>query len=96
MEYTKTDKIISIKKDLGHLIWWVAKDKRKNLSDEAIVEAILSSGTEYEVSRLFQTFGVEQVAAIFRKQISQPRINYRESTQHFFSLYFDYHVPLHS
>ena len=96
MEYTNTNKVISIKEDLGHLIWWVAKDKRKNLSDEAIVEAILSSGTEEEVSRLFKAFGVEQVAAIFRKQISQPRINYRESTQHFFSIYFNHHAPLNS
>ncbi|MEM0995280.1 MAG: hypothetical protein AAF847_01935 [Bacteroidota bacterium] len=82
----------------GYLFWWVPESAKINLSSESWVEAILSYGTEEQITLLFKVIGLKKVADIFRDQTSadRMRINYRNRTKHFFNLYFDRHVPRNS
>ena len=75
---------------IGYLFWWTT-DKAQ-LSDEAIVEAVLCYGDEKELESLFAWLGMGRVAAIFRQQLQQQRVNYPARTKHYFSLFFNKHV----
>ena len=77
---------------IEHLFWWVPEKERTSLSDDAIVEAVLSNGNEHTVKQLFDYYGIEKVAEIFSRQTSGRRINYRPRTVHFFRQYFHRHA----
>lgn len=77
---------------IKHLFWWVPEKEMASLSDEAIVESVLSNGNEKTVRQLFDCCGIEKVAEIFNRQTSGRRINYRPRTVHFFRQYFHRHV----
>lgn len=81
---------------IEHLFWWVSEKDRKSLSDDAIVEAVLSNGNEKMVKQLFDVFGIEKVAETFNRQISGRRINYRPRTINYFRQYFQRHAQRHS
>ena len=68
------------------------EDKKSSLTIESLVEAILNYGTEASVKQLFDICGIELVAQIFYRQISQPRSNYFPITKHYFNLYFRKHA----
>ncbi len=74
------------------LFWWVAPDEKKNISINALVEAVLNYGNEKSIKKLFELIGIKKVAAIFDKQISGKRSNYHLRTKHFFQLYFKKHA----
>ncbi len=75
---------------IGYLFWWTTN--KAQLSDEAIVEAVLCYGDENELKSLFEWLGMRRVAEIFRQQLQQQRVNYPARTKHFFSLFFNKHV----
>jgi hypothetical protein len=75
---------------IAYLFWWVKN--KEQLTDEAIVEAVLCYGDEKEIKSLFNWLGINRVAEIFRKQLQQKRVNYPARTQHYFSLFFKKHV----
>jgi hypothetical protein len=54
----------------SHLFWWVPQDKKKDLSLDSLVEAILNYGDSKSVKKLFDTVGIKTVADIFYKQIN--------------------------
>jgi hypothetical protein len=70
-----------------HLVWYTKKVD--TLSDEAVVEAILNYGDFDDVQKLNKILGIKKVAAIFRKQIRNPRCNYDLKIKNYFTLYFD-------
>lgn len=79
-----------------HLFWWIPENELTQLSDEAIVEAVLNNGDEKAVRRLLGILGVERVAKLFYRQTSGKRTNYRPRTIHFFRSYFKRHAPGYS
>ena len=70
-----------------HLVWYVKNHRA--LDEESIVEATLNYGNWDDVQKLIEILGIEKVAQIFRKQVNQPRKNYRPEVSHYFSLYFN-------
>jgi uncharacterized protein YerC len=81
-------KIQELIKENTHLFWWVPEDKKKNLSLDSLVEAILNYGNSESVRKLFDYCGIKKVAEIFYKQTAGQRTNYLKQTKHYFSLYF--------
>jgi len=89
------DKIQNLSHVIGHLFWWVPEEERSSLSEDAIVEAVLSNGNERTVRQLLDAFGIETVAEIFNRQILHRRTNYRPRTIHYFRQYFHRHAQRH-
>lgn len=81
-------KIQDLIKENSHLFWWVPDKKKKDISIDSLVEAILNYGDAESVRKLFDYYGIQNVAEIFYKQISGNRTNYMKQTVHYFSLYF--------
>lgn len=79
-------KVQDLIKKKPYLVWYTKKYDA--LSDEAVVEAILNYGDFDDVKKLITILGIKKVAAIFRKQIKNPRCNYDVKIKHYFSLYF--------
>ena len=78
-----------------YLVWYVKNPE--NLSQEAIVEAVLNYGDFDDVKKLFSILGIKKVAEIFRQKSKSSKIgrqNYRERAKNYFSLYFNKHVPI--
>ena len=72
------------------LVWYVKSPE--NLSQEAIVEAVLNYGDFDDVKKLFSILGIKRVAGIFKKQTRRKRINYDPKIAHYFNLYFKKYV----
>jgi len=75
------------------LFWWVPSDKIEALSLESLVEAVLNYGTVESVQDLFEAFGIERIASIFRRQIRAERKKYLPQTENYFTLYFNKYAP---
>jgi len=58
------------------------------LSQEAIVEAVLNYGDMNDVRKLISILGIQETARIFREQTNRARINYRPEVVNYFRLYF--------
>jgi len=69
-----------------YLIWYT--EDLDNLSENAIVEAVLNYGNFDEVKKMISILGVKKAAAIFRNQIKKKRVNYDPKTMNYFKLYF--------
>ncbi|MBU4332157.1 hypothetical protein KKD19_02215 [Patescibacteria group bacterium] len=69
-------------------LFWSTKDY-KNLSEAAIVEAVLNYGDFDDVKKMISILGLKKTAAIFRKKSSQKRCNYRPEIKNYFKLYFN-------
>jgi len=69
-------------------LFWGIKDPA-NLSDNAIVEAILNYGDFDDVKLLFEILTIKKAADIFNRQIKSRRCNYRPKIKNYFSLYFN-------
>ncbi|MBF0397619.1 MAG: hypothetical protein HQK78_12645 [Desulfobacterales bacterium] len=79
------------------LFWWVPEDKKKNISLDSLVEAILNYGDEKSVKKLFDILGIKTVADIFRKNTTnKSRINYFPRVINYFHLYFTKYVKEYS
>ncbi len=68
----------------------------QQVGDESVVETVLNYGTEAETKGLFDLYGRDYVAKIFREKVSVQRTNYLQLTKNFFTLYFERHAPHYS
>ena len=73
------------------LVWYV-KDQ-ENLSQEAIVEAVLNYGDFDDIKKIISIVGIKKVARIFKKQLGHWRVNYDSKTINYFKLYFKKYAP---
>jgi len=69
-----------------YLVWSV--QNYQNLSEEAIVEAVLNYGDFDDVKKLISLLGLKKTAEIFRKDSRRTRSNYRPNIKNYFNLYF--------
>lgn len=76
----------------AHLFWSLPASKKKEISDELLVEYILNYGNEKSVKGLFDLMGIDKVAEIFNKIIKKDRINLYPPVVNYFKLYFEKHV----
>ena len=72
-------------------LFWSVGDKH-NLSERAVVEAVLTRGDFEDFRRLVASIGLERVAKYFNMISVQPRSDMDPRTKHFWKLYFDRHV----
>ncbi len=70
-----------------YLVWYVKNINE--LSEQAIVEAVLNYGNFKDVKKMINILGIKKTAAIFRKQIKQKRCNYYPEIKNYFTLYFN-------
>ena len=78
--------------DYSYLLWYVPEEAKKKISDDLLVEIILSNGDWKGFKNLLDVIGIKKVSDIFFKQIKRRRHNYRKQTKHFFTLYFNEHL----
>jgi len=83
----RRNELLDLVKTKPYLFWDV--ENLESLSDEAIVEAILSRGDFDDFLKLIKLMGMERVAEIFYKQISRKRKNYSKKTENYFRLFFE-------
>lgn len=69
-----------------YLFW--STNNYKNLSSAVILENTLNYGNFDDVKEALKVIGLKKSAAIFKKQISGKRINYRPEIANYFKLYF--------
>lgn len=69
-----------------YLFW--STNNYKNLSSAVILENTLNYGNFDDVKEALKLIGLKKSAAIFKKQISGKRINYRPEIANYFKLYF--------
>ena len=74
------------------LFWYIPEQEKENISPELLVETILNYGNEKSVRKLFDLMGINEVADIFYKHISDKRVNYFPQVINFFNLYFQRHA----
>lgn len=79
--------IKSFIKERPYLVWYTKN--YDNLSDEAIVEAVLNYGNFKDVKEIINILGISRTADIFRKKTTQKRCNLRPEIKNYFSLYFE-------
>ncbi len=83
----RRNELLDLVKSKPYLFWDV-KDL-ESLSDNLIVEAILSRGDFDDFLKLIEIMGLQNVAEIFYKQISKRRKNYSKKTENYFRLFFE-------
>ena len=74
------------------LFWWIKTEEKKNISLDALVEAVLNYGNEKSVKKLIDLVGIKTTSNIFYRQISGKRSNYHKRAKHFFQIYFKRHA----
>ena len=84
-------KVQDIIRKKPYLIWYTKN--YDGLSEEAVVEAVLSGGDWEDVEKLFNILGIDHAADIFYRQIKLPRCNYSDRIINYFNLYFAAHAP---
>jgi hypothetical protein len=73
-------------KQKPYLIWYIKNSD--NLSNEAIVEAVLNYGDFDDVKEIIKDNGLKKTANIFNKKIKQKRNNFEPKIANYFKLYF--------
>ncbi len=77
----------------AHLFWYIRKDKLHAISDEVLVEFILSYADLPQIKELIDIVGEKKVAKIVENNIikvkKHERQNYRLSTLNMFGKYFE-------
>mgnify|MGYP001590914397 CR=1 FL=1 len=79
--------IKSFIKERPYLVWYTKN--YDNLSEEAIVEAVLNYGNFKDVKEIINILGIKRIADIFRKKTTQKRCNFRPEIKNYFFLYFN-------
>jgi hypothetical protein len=69
-----------------YLLWYI-KDF-ENISEDAVVEAVLNYGDFDDVNKLINILGIKKVADIFRKKIKNKRCNFNPKIKNYFKFYF--------
>ena len=78
--------------DISQYFWWMNKSDISNLDQDAVVESVLNYGNIEETRRLFDIFGINQVAQTFKKNAFLKRSNYLPMVKNYFNLYFKRHA----
>lgn len=81
-------------KENRSLFWSIDENSLVQLSDDAVVEAILNLGDKESVKQLVAIMGIDAVASIFFRQISGHRSNYYPQVANYFNLYFKRYAAL--
>lgn len=75
------------------LFWYIKKDKLHDISDEVLVEFILSYADLPQINELFKIVGEKKVAKIIEDNLTKvkqhKRQNYRLSILNMFGKYFE-------
>lgn len=75
------------------LFWYIKKDKLHDISDEVLVEFILSYADLPQINELFKIVGEQKVAKIIEDNLTKvkqhKRQNYRLSILNMFGKYFE-------
>lgn len=75
------------------LFWYIKKDKLHDISDEVLVEFILSYADLTQIKELFEIVGEQKVAKIINDNLTKvkehKRQNYRLSILNMFGKYFE-------
>lgn len=77
------------------LFWSVDENALDQLSDDAVVEAILNLGDKQSVKQLIAALGIDEVATIFFRQTSGHRTNYYPQVANYFNEYFKRYAASH-
>ena len=75
------------------LFWYSPEDKTETVSDELLVETIINYGTLEEIRQLFEIFGLQNTASVFRRMTGRKALNIYPELRNYFELYFDKYVP---
>lgn len=78
-------------KEHRSLFWYTQNDKKERISNEFLVETILSYGDLNSIIRLFNLLVINKVAKIFFDSIAlsnRRKGNYHELTVNYFTLVF--------
>ena len=78
------------------LFWYSPEDKTETVSDELLVETIINYGTLDSIHQLFEIFGLQNTASIFRNMTGRKALNIYPELRNFFDLYFDKYAPRNS
>ncbi len=82
----------------AHLFWYIKDEAKENLPLSVVTEFFLNYADKEDVKKLFQLAGIENVADVFFKQLSEwgNRSNYLPVMENFFTLYFKRYAPKYS
>jgi len=73
-----------------YIFWYVSNPNQ--LSEEAVVEQVLSYGNWEDVQELIKIDGIKKIASLFTKTQQKKRSNYSKPIAHYFELYFQRHA----
>ncbi len=82
-----------------HLVWYVKNKDLGNLAEASIVEHVLNYGDWDDVQKMIKILGLKKTAKIFREKSASDKFgrqNYRPEIKHYFTLYFNKHLPRQS
>lgn len=74
------------------LFWYTPQDKKKDISDEILVETILNYGTLEDFKELELLMGRSTLSSIFMNLEGRKKGNYYPEIYNFFYLYFKKHA----
>lgn len=74
-----------------YLVWYTKN--LDQLSEEAIVEAVLNYGDFDDVKKMIKILNIKKAAKIFNRQLKQKRCNYSPQVANYFKLYFKKYNP---
>lgn len=78
-------------RETNNLFWFIPDEKKEKISNEFLVETILNYGDINAIIRLFNLFGIKEVAKIFFDSLdlsNRRKGNYHELTINYFTLVF--------
>jgi hypothetical protein len=70
------------------LFWYTPQEKKKDISNQLLVETILNYGTMNDVRELIDIMGVEKISEVFFSAKGRKKSNYYPEIYNFFSLVF--------
>jgi len=79
-------KIFRLFEEKPYLAWYV-RDKKK-MSEESMLEHILSYGNWEDFLTVENTWGIEKTNTLYKNLKSKKRVNLRPQTINYFDLYF--------
>ena len=74
------------------LFWYTPQDKKKDISDEFLIETILNYGTLQEFKELEKLMGQQKLSTVFMGVKGRKIMNYYPEVYNFFYLYFSKHA----
>jgi len=78
------------------LFWYSPEDKTETVTDELLVETMINYGSLDNIHKLFEVFGLQETATLFRQMTGRKSMNIYPELRNFFELYFDKYVPRNS